>query len=58
MTISMVGGYYNISTTFPNISVTYPIVVFSIMGFLAIDKACVLKVLMAVNDKEFCQKKK
>ena len=57
MPIAMVGGYSNISKMFPNISVTYLIVVVLIMRFLAIDKAVCDKVFMAISGEQFRQKK-
>ena len=57
MPIVMVGGYSNISKMFPNISVTYLIVVVSIMRFLAIDKVVCDKVLWPLVENSFVRTK-
>ena len=49
------GRYFNIFITFPNVSVTYPIVLISIMGLYSHQRGVCFKVFIADNGEEFNQ---
>ena len=47
------GAYFNIFIAFPNISMMYPIVVYSIVGLYSYVYGICIKAFMAINCEEF-----
>ena len=51
----IMGGYFNVFIMFPNVSMTYPILVYLIVGLYSLSYGVCMKAFMAVNGEEFCQ---
>ena len=49
------GTYINVFTTFCNVSMIYPILVYLIVGLCSYLCGVCIKAFMAINDKEFRQ---
>ena len=51
----IVGDIFKVSIAFPNVSMTYPMAVISIMGLCSHQQGICFKVFIADSGKEFCQ---
>ena len=51
----IIGSYFNVFIMFPNVFMTYPILVYSIVGLYSHSYGVCIKALMAVNGEEFHQ---
>ena len=51
----IMGTYFNGFRIFPNVSMMYPILVYSIVGLYSHSHGVCIKAFMAVNGKEVCQ---
>ena len=49
----IMGAYFNVFITFPNVSMTYPILVYSIVGLYSLSYGICIKAFMAVNGENF-----
>ena len=49
----IMGAYFNVFITFPNVSVTYPVLVYLIVGLYSNSYGICIKAFVAINSEEF-----
>ena len=52
------GAYFNVFVMFPNVSMTYPTIVYLIVGLYSHSYDLCIKAFMATKGEEFCQMSK